>query len=240
MAKVARQASIDELALQQRVECDDAAPHITVTMHPAQPSVQITFSSSASEREQQRPRSRCKSSVGTRTARPSPTRRATELAGNDADAPRRVWSPAAVTRQHDVGKNGMSARRLPAGSPDKFSITRSGPGPGVYLLQPHQIGNACLHPPSRSARIGNTKRGSYLEDAINRTKFVPPVGTYQTGALDAGGSGRAMRMSKARRSPSACVPREERVCCMCAAVGPREANVVYDDVRMSAYRTWMG
>ena len=301
IAKGARRAGGDDLALQQRVDCEDAAPHVTATMHPAQPSVQITFSGSASERHQQRPRSRCESGVGARAVHASPTRRATQLAGNDADAPRRVssWSqaklydknlltadmndeqqrarhwaethghshrkvfaqrqhvleeqqhnagqgghaarsPAAVTRPHDAGEHGTSARRLPAGSPDKFAVTCSGPGPGVYLLKPNQIGNACQHPPSRSARIGSTKRGSYLEDAINRTKRVPPVGTYETAALDAGGSGRAMRISKARRSPSACFPREERVCCIGSAFGPREANVVYDDVRMSAYRSWMG
>ena len=109
---------------------------------------------------------------------------------------------------------------------------------GVQIY--YQIANPSFHPPARSARIGNTNRGSYIEDSIHSNKFVPPVGTYETISQDAGSSGRMMRVSKMRRSPSACFPRDERVCCTCAAVGPRDQNVAYDDVRITAYRSWMG
>jgi hypothetical protein len=269
-ARGAWRAGSDGRVFQECVECEDADVQHFV-MNPVSPSVQITISNinrakdqsrDASERAQQRPRSRCKSAVGTRTVHASPARHTTQpfnlstspwpsVAENDLHAPQRVGqmigSPlnrSPLTRPCNNGQNSKVGstvgRHMAAGDPDKFPVTVRGPGPAGYVLKPAQIANPSLHPPARSARIGNTKRGSYIEDSIHNNKSVPPVGTYETLSQDAGSSGRMMRVSKMRRSPSACFPRDERVCCTCAAVGPRDQNVAYDDVRITAYRSWMG
>ena len=261
-------AGSDGRVFQERVEYEDADfQHFA--MNPVSQSVQITISNSNRTKDQSRDpseseqkRSRCKSAVGTRTVHASPARHTTQpfnlstspwpsVAENDLHAPQRIGqmlgSPlnrSPLTRPCDNVQNSKVrssvGRHMAAGDPDKFPVTVRGPGPAGYLLKPAHIANPSLHPPVRSARIGKTNRGSYIEDSIHNTKSVPPVGTYETISQDAGSSGRMMRVSKMRRSPSACFPRDKRVCCTCAVIGPRDQNVAYDDVRITAYRSWMG
>jgi len=69
-----------------------------------------------------------------------------------------------------------------AGDPNKFSVTCLGPGPAAYDIS-SQTHDASLHPGAKTIKMATTKRGSFLDPFLSRSKAIPPPGAYDNSFL---------------------------------------------------------